>query len=126
PKKSAKKAQKASKDSQDADVGLISFDQFKEVDLRVAEITGAEKIKKSDRLLKLTVNAPEERTIVAGIADFYAPEELIGKQVLIAANLKPTKLMGVTSHGMVLAAKNGDTLVLSTVSGPVKAGSKVA
>jgi methionyl-tRNA synthetase len=63
---------------------------------------------------------------VAGIAEFYAPEELIGKKVIIAANLKPVKLMGVTSHGMVLAAKDGDTLVLSTISGPVKVGSKVA
>jgi methionyl-tRNA synthetase len=126
PQKSAKKTKKASTEDLGTDDGLISFDQFKEVDLRVAEITSAEKIKKSDRLLKLTVNAPEERTIVAGIAEFYAPEELIGKKVIIAANLKPVKLMGVTSHGMVLAAKDGDTLVLSTISGPVKVGSKVA
>lgn len=126
PDQKTKKPKKVSKEDLGASDGLISFDQFKEVDLRVAEITDAEKVKKSDRLLKLTVSAPEERTIVAGIAEHYAPEELIGKKVIIAANLKPAKLMGVTSHGMVLAAKDGDTLVLSTVSGSIKAGSKVA
>jgi methionyl-tRNA synthetase len=94
--------------------------------LRVAEIIAAEKIAKSDRLLKLTVKAPEERTIVAGIAQHYQPEELIGRQVIIVANLKPAKLMGVASHGMVLAAKEGDRLVLSALSGPVAPGSRVA
>jgi len=92
----------------------------------VAEIIAAEKIAKSDRLLKLTVKAPEERTIVAGIAQHYQPEELVGRQVIIVANLKPAKLMGVASHGMVLAAKDGDRLVLSAVSGPVANGSRVA
>ncbi|MCK5404657.1 MAG: methionine--tRNA ligase, partial [Desulfobulbaceae bacterium] len=86
----------------------------------------AEKIKKSDRLLKLTLKAPEERTIVAGIAEHYGPEEIIGKQVIIVANLKPAKLMGVTSHGMVLAAKGEEGLVLSSVSRPVSNGSKVS
>jgi len=122
---SGKPAKKKDNDQPGND-GLISFDQFKTVDLRVAEITGAEKVPKSDRLLKLTVIAPEERTIVAGIAEFYKPEELVGQRVIIAANLKPAKLMGVTSNGMVLAAKDGDRLVLSTVSGPVTPGSKVA
>ena len=106
--------------------GLISFDAFQNLELRVAEIVGAEKIAKSDRLLKLTVKAPEERTIVAGIAQHYQPEELIGRQVIIVANLKPAKLMGVASHGMILAAKEGDRLVLSAVSGPVANGSRVA
>ncbi|NOQ47514.1 MAG: methionine--tRNA ligase [Desulfobulbaceae bacterium] len=111
--------------------GLISFDQFGKVDLRVAEVVAAEKIKKADKLLKLTVKAPEERTIVAGIAEHYAPEDLVGMLVLIVANLKPAKLMGVTSQGMVLAAKEKDAdgnerLVLSTVSTPVAPGSSVA
>ncbi|MBU4117581.1 MAG: methionine--tRNA ligase, partial [Proteobacteria bacterium] len=106
--------------------GLITFDAFQKLELRVAEIIAAEKIAKSDRLLKLTVKAPEERTIVAGIAQHYQPEELIGRQVIIVANLKPAKLMGVASHGMVLAAKEGDRLVLSAVSGPVSPGSRVA
>jgi methionyl-tRNA synthetase len=90
----------------------------------------AEPIKKSDRLLKLTVKAPEERTIVAGIAEHYSPEDLIGRQVIIVANLKPAKLMGIESNGMVLAAKDvggeKESLILTTVSGSVPTGSKVA
>jgi len=105
---------------------LISFDEFKKVDLRVAEIIAAEKIAKSDRLLKLTVKAPDERTIVAGIAGHYQPEDVIGRQVLIVANLKPVKLMGVTSQGMVMAVKDDDRLVLTTVSETMKPGSKVS
>lgn len=112
------------------DDSMITFDQFQNLDLRVAEIVAAEKIKKSDKLLKLTVKAPEERTIVAGIAENYGPEDLIGKQVIIVANLKPVKLMGVESQGMVLAAKtneNGkDCLVVSAISRQVQAGDKVA
>ncbi|OGQ98199.1 MAG: methionine--tRNA ligase [Deltaproteobacteria bacterium RIFOXYD12_FULL_55_16] len=106
--------------------GLITFEAFQNLELRVAEIIAAEKIAKSERLLKLTVKAPEERTIVAGIAQHYQPEELIGRQVIIVANLKPAKLMGVASFGMVLAAKDGDRLVLSALSGPVAPGSRVA
>ena len=113
------------------DEGLITFDQFKTVELRVAEIVAAEKVAKSERLLKLTVRAPEERTIVAGIALHYSPEALIGQRVLIVANLKPAKLMGIPSHGMVLAAKEqqadgSERLVLATVAGPIAAGSRVA
>jgi len=109
---------------------LIEFDTFKSLELRVAEVVAAEPVKKSDRLLKLTVKAPEERTIVAGIAEFYKPEELVGRQVIIVANLKPAKLMGITSQGMVLAAKTTvdgkESLVLSGVQGAVVPGSKVA
>lgn len=111
--------------------GVISFDQFKNVELRVAEVVAAEKVAKSDRLLKLTVRAPEERTIVAGIAQFYAPETLIGQRVIIVANLKPAKLMGIPSQGMVLAAKEQlddgtEKLVIATVAAPVAVGSRVA
>jgi methionyl-tRNA synthetase len=109
---------------------LQSFEDFMKFDLRVAEIVGAEIINKSKRLLKLTVKAPEERTVVAGIAEHYDPEQIVGKQVIIVANLKPAKLMGVTSHGMVLAAKavgaEGEHLVLSGVSEAVAPGSKVS
>jgi methionyl-tRNA synthetase len=111
--------------------GLVGFDQFQQLDLRIAEIIAAEKIEKSDRLIKLTVRAPEERTVVAGIAAYYDPEELIGRQVIMVANLKPALLMGVESHGMILAAKEKDDkgnerLVLSTISGRVAPGSKVS
>ena len=110
-----------------ADDGLISFADFQRLDLRAATIVAAEKVVKSDRLLKLTVETPEKRTIVAGIAEYYSPEEVIGRQVIVVANLQPAKLMGIASHGMVLAAKDGSgRLVLSSVSEDVPAGSKVA
>ncbi len=109
-----------------AEEGLITFDHFQQTELRVAEIIAAQKVPKADRLLQLTVKAPEERTIVAGIAEFYQPEQLIGKKVIIVANLKPAKLKGILSQGMVLAAKAGDRLVLSTVDGDIPPGSKVA
>ncbi|EKD36476.1 MAG: hypothetical protein ACD_75C01498G0001, partial [uncultured bacterium] len=109
---------------------LVDFELFKQLELRVAEITAAELVKKSKKLVKLTVLAPEERTIVAGIAEHYRPEELVGRQVIIAANLKPAKIMGVTSHGMVLAAKatidGEEKLVLSSVSEPVEPGCRVS
>jgi methionyl-tRNA synthetase len=128
----ATKAKKGTKEAEPAlGEGLISFDQFKAVELRVAEIVAAEKVAKSDRLLKLTVKAPEERTIVAGIALSYAPEDLLGKRVIIVANLKPAKLMGIPSQGMVLAAKEqladgSEKLVVTTVAGDIAPGSKVA
>ncbi|MCI5132805.1 MAG: methionine--tRNA ligase subunit beta, partial [Candidatus Electrothrix sp. EH2] len=131
-KKGKAKKKEAAPDTTEGDMeGMITFEQFGEVELRVAEIVTAEKIKKANKLLKLTVKAPEERTLVAGIAKFYAPEELVGKKVIIVANLKPAKLMGITSQGMVLAAKETDAdgnerLVLSTVAGEIAAGSRVA
>ncbi len=111
--------------------GLITFDYFGKVELRVAKIVAAEKIAKAEKLLKLTVKAPEERTLVAGIAKHYQPEDLVGLKVIIVANLKPAKLMGITSQGMVLAAKEKDAdgnerLVLSTVAADIAAGSRVA
>ncbi|MFZ5762097.1 MAG: methionine--tRNA ligase [Thermodesulfobacteriota bacterium] len=109
-----------------AEEGVITFDHFQQVELRVAEIVAARKVPKADRLLQLTVKAPEERTIVAGIAEYYEPEQLVGKKVIVVANLKPAKLKGILSQGMVLAAKAGDRLVLSTVDGDIPPGSKVA
>ncbi|MFW5906488.1 MAG: methionine--tRNA ligase subunit beta, partial [Desulfobia sp.] len=106
--------------------GVITFDDFKKCDLRVAEIIRAEKVKKSDRLLKLTVKAPEERVVVAGIAEHYAPEELIGKKVIVVANLQPTKLMGVRSEGMILAARDGERLYLPEIPGEVGPGSSIS
>lgn len=115
------------KDAKADDTELLAFEDFKKIDLRVAEIIAAEKIKKSDRLLKLTVTAPEERTVVAGIAEYYQPEDLIGSQVILVANLKPAKLMGVTSHGMILAARDDNgRLALSSLVEGVAPGSKVS
>ena len=111
--------------------GLITYEQFQAVDLKVARITSAEKVPKSERLLKLTVEVPEERTIVAGIAEFYTPEELINTNVIVVANLKPAKLMGIASQGMILTAKTKDDhgverLVLASIAGKARPGSKLA
>ncbi len=130
-KKAKQKPEKKQKKKSEQTDNLIGFDEFLKLDLRVAEILSAERIKKSDKLIKLRVKAPEERTIVAGIAEHYQPEALIGRQVIIVANLKPAKLMGVTSEGMVLAAAEKDaagnrTLVLTTPSARVAPGSKVS
>jgi methionyl-tRNA synthetase len=104
---------------------LISIEEFQKMDLRVGKILAAENIKKSDKLLKLRVDIGEERTVVAGVARHYKPEELVGKSVIILANLQPTKLMGVESQGMVLAADGPDGVVLATFDKEAKVGSKV-
>ena len=102
----------------------ITFDDFGKIDLRVAKILTAEKVKKSRKLIKRTVSlGNEERTVVSGIAEHYKPEELIGKQVIFVANLKPAKLMGIESQGMILAASLDGKLVVPTVDMP--AGSRV-
>ena len=104
----------------------ISIDQFMETDLRVAEVRAAEKVEKSKKLLKLTVwTGDDERTIVAGIATKYTPEELVGRKIVIVANLQPAKLMGVESNGMVLAASIDGEPSLLSVDANVPAGTKV-
>ena len=87
----------------------ITIDDFAKVELRVAEVVEAEKVPKADKLLKLTLSLGEERrTVVSGIAEFYKPEELPGKKVVLVANLKPAKLRGIVSEGMILAAIGPD------------------
>ncbi len=94
----------------------VSIEEFARIDLRVAEVVGAERVEKAEKLLKLEVALGDERrTIVAGIAQHYAPEDLIGKKITIVANLKPAKLRGIISEGMLLAASAGDNLGLLTV-----------
>jgi methionyl-tRNA synthetase len=108
------------------DLAKISIDQFMEIDLRVADIRAAEKVEKSKKLIKLTVfDGEKERTVVAGIANRYAPEELVGRKVVIVANLQPAKLMGVESNGMVLAASIGGEPSLLSIDASVPAGTKV-
>jgi methionyl-tRNA synthetase len=108
------------------DLAKISIDQFMEIDLRVAEIREAEKVEKSKKLIKLTVfDGDRERTLVAGIATRYSPEELVGRKVVIVANLQPAKLMGIESNGMVLAASIGGEPSLLSVDTSVPAGTKV-
>ncbi|MBN1276240.1 MAG: methionine--tRNA ligase [Deltaproteobacteria bacterium] len=103
----------------------ISFDLFQKLDLRVGTIKKAETIPKSKKLLKLEVDIGEPRTIVAGIAGSYSPEDLPGRQVIIVANLDPVKLMGVESRGMVLAAEDNSGIHLLSPDAETSPGSKV-
>ena len=105
---------------------LIDIDEFAHIDLRVATVVKAEAIPKAKKLLKLEVDMGERRTIVAGIASFYRPEELVGRQVIIVANLKPAKLMGIESQGMVLAAVEGDRCALSGVDTDARPGARIS
>ena len=93
-----------------ATLSEIAIDDFARVDLRVAEITACEPVKKSKKLLRLTLNdgSGQPRTVCSGIAPWYRPEELIGRSVIVVANLKPATLCGVESQGMILAADDGD------------------
>ena len=104
----------------------ITIDEFKRLDLRVAEVLVAEAVPKSKKLLKLTVRlADETRTLVAGIAEHYRPEALLGRKVVIVANLEPATLMGVTSNGMVLAGSAGETLALLALDRDLPPGAQV-
>jgi methionyl-tRNA synthetase len=104
----------------------ITIDEFKRLDLRVAEVLSAEAVPKSKKLLKLTVRLGEEtRTLVAGIAEHYRPEALVGRKVVVVANLEPATLMGVTSNGMVLAGSAGEALALLALDRDLPSGAKV-
>ena len=122
PKAEAKKEAKPAA----AAAGEITIDDFAKIDLRVATVVAAERVPKTDKLIKLQVKiGNEERTIVSGIAQHYEPETLIGKNVIVIANLKPAKLRGIESRGMVLAASDGEgNLVLADAPG-IASGSKV-
>ncbi|PRR73847.1 Methionine--tRNA ligase [Moorella humiferrea] len=104
----------------------ITIEEFARIKLRVAEVLAAEKVANADKLLKLEVKVGNERrTIVAGIARYYRPEELVGKKVVIVANLKPAKLRGILSQGMVLAAVDDEGLSLITPEREIKDGTPV-
>ncbi|MFX0070415.1 MAG: methionine--tRNA ligase [Candidatus Hermodarchaeota archaeon] len=104
----------------------ISFDEFKKIDLRVALIEAAEKVPKADKLLKLTIDlGTEKRTLVAGLAEYYTPKELIGKKIVVLANLEPKKLRGILSKGMLLAADDGKNVSLLTLDKDLPPGSQI-
>ena len=106
----------------------VSFDDFEKLDIRVGHILNCEKVKKSKKLLKFTINdgSGVERTICSGIAAYYEPEQLIGKDVLFVANFAPRKMMGIESQGMILSAVNFDgSLNVTSLLGKVKPGSQV-
>lgn len=123
-KKAKKEEQKAPEKAKENEDGMICIEDFSKIDLRVVEILAAEPVPKTDKLMKIQVSlGDEERTVVSGIAKHYKPEDLIGKHVVLVANLKPAKLRGVMSHGMLLAASKGDELQIVETTMPV--GSKV-
>ncbi len=92
---------------------MLSFEEFQKVDLRVARILSAEKVEGSDKLLKLEIDLGEEkRQIVAGITQFYEPEKLKGREIVVVANLEPRVLRGIESQGMLLAADDNGPVLL--------------
>jgi methionyl-tRNA synthetase len=104
----------------------ISIDEFMKVELRVAKILEAERVPKSKRLMKMSIDVGlERRTIVAGIAEAYEPDALVGKTVVVVANLKPAKLMGIESNGMVLAASPDDGAPIVINAEPAVPGTRV-
>lgn len=106
----------------------IAFDEWQKLDIRVGHVKACEKVKKSSKLLKFTIDdgSGTDRTICSGIAKFYEPQDLIGKDVLFIANLAPRKMMGIESQGMILSAVNDDgTLAVTTIEHTVKPGSQV-
>jgi len=106
---------------------IISIDDFKKVELVVAEVREAQRLPNSDKLLKLKiVTGDSERTILAGIAQHYSPESLIGKKIIVVKNLKPRKIRNEVSEGMLLAASSSDTISILTVEKDIPAGSKIS
>jgi methionine--tRNA ligase beta chain len=105
----------------------ISIDDFMKIDLRVAKVLTAEKVPNSRKLVKMTIDVgTEQRTLVAGIAEAYEPEQLVGRTIAMVFNLKPAKLMGIESNGMVLAASpEGGKPTLVSFDGDVPPGSRV-
>ncbi len=127
--KNVEKAQAEEQKSEKKIEGLaqIGIDDFCKVELRVAQIKECEKVKKSKKLLKLTLLDGEgERTVASGIANYYEPEELIGKKVILVANLKPATLCKVESHGMILAASMGEDVNVIFVDDSVEVGSRIS
>ncbi len=103
----------------------ISYEEFEKVDLRAAKVIAAERVPKSSKLLKLTIEIDGKRQIVAGMGKDYTPEEIVGKTIVVVANLKPAKLMGLESRGMLLATDSEEGLTLLGFDRPPKTGAKI-
>jgi methionyl-tRNA synthetase len=105
----------------------ITIEDFSKIKFKVATVLEASKVEKADKLLKLKLDVGgEERQVVSGIAKSYSPEDLVGKQLILVSNLKPVKLRGIESQGMILAASAGEQLVLATLDGMIPSGSSVS
>ncbi|OQX95221.1 methionine--tRNA ligase [candidate division KSB1 bacterium 4572_119] len=113
---------------EETEMDKINFDTFKQIELRVATILEAEKVEKANRLLKMQIDlGTEKRQIIAGIAEHYSPEELVGKQIVVVANLEPATIRGVESNGMLLAATNEEgNLSIITPQKAMPNGSKIS
>ena len=104
----------------------ITYDDFKKLHIKIGKILSAEKVPKADKLIKMEVDlGDQKRQIVAGIAEFYKPEDLVGKQVPILANLEPRTIRGVESQGMILIADAGEKLVLMNPECEIPSGSSI-
>ncbi len=123
-----KQEKNAEKTSEPESIANVSFDDFKKVDMRVGTIVHAEKHPNADKLLRFEISLGEEqpRQILSGLAEFFAPESLVGKQVCVVTNLAPRTIRGLVSHGMVLTAEKDGKLELLTVSGAVPDGSTIS
>ncbi len=105
---------------------MITIEEFAKVELRVATIKAVEPHPNADRLLVLKIDlGTEERQLVAGIRAYYTPEELVGKQIVVVANLQPVTLRGVESQGMLLAASDDEKVIVLSPEKPIAAGAKV-
>lgn len=106
---------------------MITFEDFKKLEIRIGKILSAQKVEGADKLLKLEVDiGKEKRQLVAGIARYYEPEELINKQIPVLVNLEPRKIRGVESQGMLLAATEGETPILLHPDKEVSPGSLIS
>jgi methionyl-tRNA synthetase len=122
-----KMEEKKQEEKQEEGIKYVSIEDFAKLDFRVGEVIEAEKVPKADKLLKLTVDlGDEKRTVVSGIAQYYTPEEIKGKKIILFTNLKPRKIFGIQSQGMILAAKDDEKLRVLTVDGDIKNGAKVS
>jgi methionyl-tRNA synthetase len=106
-------------------VETIKYDDFAKLDLRVAKIVEAEKVEGTDKLIKLKIDLGIERQIVAGIAQHYTPKELVGKSIIVIANLEPATIRGVESEGMLLAGTDENGVVILTTDKEMIPGSKI-
>ncbi|KAB0440905.1 methionine--tRNA ligase [Lysinibacillus fusiformis] len=114
------------KSDENPEIPEITIDDFMKIDLRVATVTACETVPKADKLLKLQVDLGyEQRQVVSGIAKFYSPDELVGQKVIVVANLKPVKLRGELSQGMILAGEKDGILKLASVDSKLENGAKV-
>lgn len=109
----------------DKDKGTIKYEDFSKLDICIGKVISAEKVEGTDKLIKIEVDIGEKRILVAGIADSYSPEDIVGKQIPILANLEPRKLRGIESQGMILAADLKGKAVLLHPDKKLLEGSKV-